>query len=118
MTDAEWPDEIRLSPDKSRLTLVFSDSAPLTLEAEYLRVESPSAEVQGHSPDEKKTIGGKSRVRIIGLEPVGNYAVRIRFDDGHDTGLFTWAYLRKLGTEHETIWQTYLDRLATAGLSR
>lgn len=118
MTDAEWPDEIRLSPDKSRLTLHFSGNAPLILDAEYLRVESPSAEVQGHSPDEKKTIGGKRSVRIIGLEPVGNYAVRIRFDDGHDTGLFTWAYLRKLGTEYATIWQTYLDRLAAAGLSR
>ena len=118
MTDAEWPDEIRLSPDKTHLTLVFSGSNPLTLEAEYLRVESPSAEVQGHSPDEKKTIAGKRSVRMIGLEPVGNYAVRIRFDDGHDTGLFTWAYLEKLGTERETIWQSYLDRLSAAGLSR
>jgi DUF971 family protein len=118
MTDAEWPDEIRLSPDKTRLTLVFSGGEPLVLEAEYLRVESPSAEVQGHSPDEKKTIAGKRSVHILGLEPVGNYAVRIRFDDGHDTGLFTWAYLKKLGTERGTIWQTYLDRLAAAGLSR
>ena len=118
MTDAEWPDEIRLSPDKTRLTLVFSGGEPLVLEAEYLRVESPSAEVQGHSPDEKKTIAGKRGVHIMGLEPVGNYAVRIRFDDGHDTGLFTWAYLKKLGIERGTIWQTYLDRLAAAGLSR
>ena len=118
MTDAEWPDEIRLSPDKAHLTLVFSGGEPLVLEAEYLRVESPSAEVQGHSPDEKKTIAGKRSVRIMGLEPVGNYAVRIRFDDGHDTGLFTWAYLKKLGIERETIWKGYLDRLATAGLSR
>ncbi len=118
MTDAEWPDEIRLSPDKTRLTIVFSGTEPLVLEAEYLRVESPSAEVQGHSPDEKKTIAGKRSVRIIGLEPVGNYAVRIRFDDGHDTGLFTWAYLKKLGTDHKTIWQGYLERLAAAGLSR
>lgn len=118
MTNADWPDEIRLSPDKTRLTLIFSGEAPLSLEAEYLRVESPSAEVQGHSPNEKKTIAGKRGVRIIGLDPVGNYAVRIRFDDGHDTGLFTWAYLRKLGTDYETIWQTYLDRLAAAGLSR
>jgi DUF971 family protein len=118
MTDAEWPDEIRLSQDKTRLTLVFSGGEPLVLEAEYLRVESPSAEVQGHSPDEKKTIAGKGSVRIMGLEPVGNYAVRIRFDDGHDTGLFTWAYLEKLGTERETIWQSYLDRLSAAGLSR
>ena len=118
MTDADWPDEIRLSPDKTRLTLDFSGGEPFVLEAEYLRVESPSAEVQGYSPDEKKTIAGKRSVRIMGLEPVGNYAVRIRFDDGHDTGLFTWAYLKKLGTEKETIWQTYLDRLAAAGLSR
>ena len=118
MTEADWPEEIRLSPDKTVLTLVFSDGSTHALAAEYLRVESPSAEVQGHSPDEKKTISGKSKVRIMALDPVGNYAVKIRFDDGHDTGLFTWSYLKKLGLEHATIWQDYLDRLAAAGLSR
>ena len=118
MSDTEWPDEIRLSPDKSCLTLVFSRDETRVLEAEYLRVESPSAEVQGHAPEEKKLIAGKKAVRIRGLEPVGNYAVRIRFDDGHDSGLFTWSYLRKLADERDAIWGTYLERLQAAGLSR
>jgi len=118
MTDTDWPEEIRLSPDKSRLSLIFSGGDRVTLEAEYLRVESPSAEVQGHAPHEKKLIAGKSRVKILGLDPVGNYAVRIRFDDGHDSGLFTWAYLKKLAAERDAIWQAYLDALAASGQAR
>jgi len=118
MTDTDWPDEIRLSPEKTRLSLVFSSGDRLTLDAEYLRVESPSAEVQGHAAHEKKLIAGKRHVKILGLEPVGNYAVRIRFDDGHDSGLFTWAYLKKLAAERDVIWQAYLDAMATSGQAR
>lgn len=118
MTEMDWPDEIRLSPDKTRLSLVFSGGSLLTLEAEYLRVESPSAEVQGHAPHEKKVVVGKRHVRILALEPVGNYAVRIRFDDGHDSGLFTWAYLKRLGVEREIIWSAYLEALAASGQDR
>ena len=118
MTEADWPEEIRLSPDKTLLTLVFADGSSHALAAEYLRVESPSAEVQGHSPDEKKTIGGKSKVRILALDPVGNYALKIRFDDGHDTGLFTWAYLAELGAKAESLWAAYEAKLKAAGKSR
>ena len=118
MTDTDWPDEIRLSPDKTRLSLVFSSGAQVTLEAEYLRVESPSAEVQGHAAHEKKLITGKRHVKILGLDPVGNYAVRLRFDDGHDSGLFTWAYLKRLGVEREIIWSAYLGALAASGQDR
>ena len=117
MTDA-WPSELRLHKDRRTLTVAFESGERFELPAEYLRVKSPSAEVQGHSPDEKKTIGGKSKVRILALDPVGNYALKIRFDDGHDTGLFTWAYLKKLGVEHATLWPNYLEKLAAAGLSR
>ena len=118
MSDTDWPDEIRLSPDKTRLSLVFSGGDRVTLEAEYLRVESPSAEVQGHAPDEKKLVTGKRHVKILGLEPVGNYAIRIRFDDGHDSGLFTWAYLQRLAAEREVIWAAYLEAAAAAGYAR
>ncbi|MDH3582151.1 MAG: gamma-butyrobetaine hydroxylase-like domain-containing protein, partial [Hyphomicrobiales bacterium] len=82
------------------------------------RVNSPSAEVQGHSPDQRKTVGGKKKVLIKTLEPVGNYAVRILFDDGHDTGLYSWSYLAELGAEHEQRWSGYLEELAQKGLSR
>jgi DUF971 family protein len=83
-----------------------------------LRVLSPSAEVQGHSPEQRVTVPGKRNVAISRVEPVGNYAVRIVFDDFHDTGIFTWHYLRELGEEKEERWQAYLDELATKGLSR
>lgn len=113
-----WPQEVRLSKDKMTLTVQFDDGVVYALSAEYLRVESPSAEVQGHSPSEKKTIGGKEAVMILGLEQVGNYAVKPSFSDGHDTGIFTWDYLYRLGRDRETIWGAYLDALAAAGLSR
>jgi DUF971 family protein len=83
-----------------------------------LRVMSPSAEVQGHSPEERVTVPGKKSVRIVKIEPVGNYAARIVFDDRHDTGLFTWAYLRELGQNREARWQSYLSELAAKGLTR
>ncbi|MEZ5818133.1 MAG: DUF971 domain-containing protein [Hyphomicrobiaceae bacterium] len=101
----------------SSLDVGFAD-ARYRLSAEMLRVMSPSAEVQGHSPDERVTVGGKRNVKITGLSPVGNYAVRINFDDGHDTGLFTWDYLGRLGREKDERWARYLAEIAEKGLSR
>ena len=96
----------------------FDDGLRAVLPAEYLRVESPSAEVQGHSPAERKTVPGKRGVGLLGADPIGNYAIRLRFSDGHDTGIFTWVYLHTLATEHDTRWQAYLAALATKGLTR
>ncbi|MEM1049465.1 MAG: DUF971 domain-containing protein [Pseudomonadota bacterium] len=115
---APWPTEIRLSGDKRTLSVTFDDASSYALEAEYLRVMSPSAEVQGHSPDQKKTVPGKRTVEIMSVESVGNYAVRLTFDDLHDTGLYSWAYLQKLGRERETLWAQYLAELEAKGLSR
>jgi len=103
-----WPTELRLSSDKARLTVKFDSGEQFVLPAEYLRVESPSAEVQGHGSQQKQIVTGKEEVKITALEPVGNYAVRIRFDDGHDTGLFRWDYLHELGLEQRTKWAAYL----------
>lgn len=113
-----WPIEIRLNAEKDFLTVVFDDDRSFVLSAEMLRVMSPSAEVQGHSASERKTIGGKKRVKIDAIEPVGNYAVRLRFDDGHSTGIFTWGYLRTLGQERDQRWEVYLAQLAEKGLTR
>ena len=110
--------EIRLSADKKQLSLQFEDGRHLTLDAEFLRVESPSAEVRGHHPSERKTVGNKRHVTIKAIEPVGHYAIRLVFDDGHDTGLYTWAFLISLAEQHDEIWQRYLDALAAQGLSR
>jgi DUF971 family protein len=112
------PRELRVSRDRKLLTVSFPGHAPIELPAELLRVLSPSAEVQGHSPAERVTVPGKRNVAIAGVEPVGNYAIRIRFDDGHDTGIFTWGYLLELGREKEARWQAYLDELAAKGLKR
>jgi DUF971 family protein len=103
-----WPTELRLDAAKRTLTVSFDTGESFALAAEYLRVESPSAEVQGHSAAEKKIVTGKENVSIAALEPVGNYAVRIVFDDGHDTGLFSWDYLCELGREQKTKWAAYL----------
>ena len=111
MSAIPWPTELRLDPAKSTLIVTFDNEKTFALPAEYLRVESPSAEVQGHGASQKQTVPGKRHVKIEALEPVGNYAVRIRFDDGHDTGLFTWDYLHELGSHHDTKWQTYLSAL-------
>ena len=92
-----WPTELRLDAAKRTLTVSFDNGERHALPAEYLRVESPSAEVQGHGPGQKQVVTGKENVAIEALEPVGNYAVRIRFDDGHDTGLYSWEYLLELG---------------------
>ncbi|MET0688952.1 MAG: DUF971 domain-containing protein [Methyloceanibacter sp.] len=113
-----WPTELKLDKDKRVLTVSFDDGAHFALPAELLRVLSPSAEVQGHSEDQRVTVSGKRSVAILRLEPVGNYAVRIVFDDGHDTGLFSWSYLRELGEQQEARWQAYLADLAAKGLTR
>lgn len=112
------PSELRVSKDRRLLTVSFPGHAPIELSAELLRVLSPSAEVQGHSPEQRVTVPGKKEVAIARIEPVGNYAVRIVFDDGHDTGIFSWSYLHTLGHEKDERWQTYLDELAQKGLSR
>lgn len=115
---APWPTELRLAKDKKSLAVTFDSGERFALDAEYLRVMSPSAEVQGHSPDERKTVPGKREVAILEVHPVGNYAVRLTFDDLHSTGIYSWDYLRELGRDRETKWQGYLDELASKGLSR
>lgn len=112
------PKELRVSKDRRLLTVTFQAHAPFELPAEMLRVLSPSAEVQGHSPEQRVTVPGKRTVTISRIEPVGNYAVRIVFDDRHDTGIFTWDYLHRLGHEKDMLWQGYLDELAKKHLSR
>lgn len=112
------PSELRVSNEGKLLQVSFEDGRSYEITAELLRVESPSAEVQGHSAAEKRTVGGKLNVKIVGIEPVGNYAVRIDFDDGHDTGLYTWDYFERLGKNQNEIWADYLGRLKEFGLSR
>jgi DUF971 family protein len=113
-----WPTELRLHKDRKALTVVFDNGERFDLSAEYLRVKSPSAEVQGHSPDERKTVSGKKNVAILEVHPIGNYAVRLVFDDLHSTGIYSWDYLRALGRNRERYWQDYLDDLAGKGLAR
>lgn len=115
---AVWPTEIRLQKDRKALVISFDDGSRYTLSAEYLRVKSPSAEVQGHSPEERKTVPGKRNVEIMEVEPVGNYAVRLVFDDMHSTGLYSWEHLLDLARNERIYWQSYLDELAAKGLSR
>ena len=118
MTDSPWPSELRLSKDKKTLTVAFEGGESFALPAEYLRVKSPSAEVQGHSPDERKTVPGKRNVMILEVNPIGNYAVRLVFDDLHSTGIFSWDYLAELGRNQPKYWQDYLDELAAKGMTR
>jgi DUF971 family protein len=125
MTDAPgsdaakpWPTELRLAKDRRTLVVAFDNGEKFDLAAEYLRVKSPSAEVQGHSPDERKTVGGKRNVLILEVHPIGNYAVRLVFDDMHSTGIFSWDYFLQLGRNRDAYWQDYLDDLAGKGLSR
>ena len=113
-----WPTELRLAKDRRSLTVSFDSGESFSLEAEYLRVMSPSAEVQGHSAEERKTVPGKRQVAILEVNPIGNYAVRLVFDDLHSTGIFSWDYLYTLGRDREANWQDYLDELAGKGLSR
>jgi DUF971 family protein len=113
-----WPTELRLHKDRKTLTVEFDGGERFDLAAEYLRVRSPSAEVQGHSPSERRTVGGKQNVQILELHPIGNYAVRIVFDDMHSTGIFSWDYLFELGRNREAYWQAYLAELKDKKLSR
>jgi DUF971 family protein len=113
-----WPTELRLRTDRKILVISFDDGESYELSAEYLRVRSPSAEVQGHSPAERRIVAGKRDVQISELHPVGNYAMRLVFDDLHSTGIFTWDYLLELGRNRETYWRQYLDELQQKSLSR
>lgn len=112
------PTALTLHRASRALEVAFDDGTQFRLPAEYLRVESPSAEVQGHAPGQKILVAGKREVGIDGVEPIGHYAVALRFSDGHSTGLYTWAYLNQLGREHESRWAAYEAALAVAGLSR
>jgi len=112
------PPRLDISPDQDALKVTFEGGESYELSAEMLRVMSPSAEVQGHSPDQRVTVARKRHVKIKELRPVGNYAVRIVFDDGHDTGLYAWSYLELLGREKDLRWAQYLRELEQKGLSR
>lgn len=113
-----WPTEIRLDRDKRVLTVTFDSGIAPAFDAEFLRVFSPSAEVQGHSVEQRRLIVGKRGIRILKIEPVGNYAIRLTFEDGHNTGIFTWDYLVRLAAEKESRWAGYLAELAEKGFSR
>jgi DUF971 family protein len=118
VTGTIWPREIVLNRAERVLRVDFEDGSSFALPAEYLRVESPSAEVRGHSAAERRTVGGKRLVGISAVEPVGNYAARLIFDDGHATGIYSWSYLYELGRERETRWAVYLADLTAKGLRR
>jgi len=113
-----WPTEIRLKKEQKTLEVEFDDGNSFAFPAELLRVESPSAEVQGHNPAEKKVIPGRKHVGIISIETVGNYAIKINFDDLHDTGIFSWEFLYEMGQNQQAIWEGYLAAIAASGLSR
>jgi DUF971 family protein len=112
------PSELRVSKDRRTLTVTFPGDGVFELPAEMLRVLSPSAEVQGHSPEQRVTVGGKKNVEIMKIEPIGNYAIRITFDDLHDTGIYSWTYLHNVGTHRQALWAEYLAELEERGLSR
>lgn len=113
-----WPVEVRLKRAEKILEVTFDNGVSFHYPAELLRVESPSAEVQGHGPSQKQLVAGRAHVGILELEPVGNYAIRIKFDDLHDTGIYSWRYLYELGLKKDELWQKYLAALAERGLSR
>ena len=115
---ASWPIAIRVSNDRKRLAIDFDDGKTFDIPAEMLRVLSPSAEVQGHSPEQKVTVPGKRHVEIISVQPSGNYAIRIGFDDMHDSGIYTWTYLRELGENGANLFAAYEAELAEKGMSR
>jgi DUF971 family protein len=113
-----WPVELRVNPERTTLVVDFDNGKRFSLPAEYLRVESPSAEVQGHAASQKQTVAGKRRVKIEKVDPIGNYAARIHFDDGHDTGLYSWDYLYELGRDQDKKWPEYLSALRRTGGTR
>ena len=112
---SEAPTEIRLKRAERVLVVTFADGTSYALPFEYLRVFSPSAEVRGHGLSEPMLVKGKQGVMVTAVEPVGNYAVKLSFDDGHDTGLYSWSFLRELGAEQDKNWKRYQERLASAG---
>jgi DUF971 family protein len=114
----EQPTEITLHQQSRELEIAFADGAHYHLPYEFLRVHSPSAEVRGHGPGQEVLQAGKQDVNVLNVEPVGSYAMKIVFDDGHDSGLYTWEYLRHLGANQDSLWQDYLHRLEVAGESR
>ena len=116
--DEAWPTKLRLHKDRKTLSVSFDGGEVYDFSAEYLRVLSPSAEVQGHSAEERKTVSGKRDVGILEVLPVGNYAVRLVFDDMHSTGIYGWEFLRDLGRNHARNWQDYLDELAAKNMTR
>ena len=118
MAEAPWPVELRLKRAAKRLEIAFDDGKKFSLPAEYLRVESPSAEVQGHGPGQEVLQTGKRAVEVVTLEPVGNYGVKPTFSDGHDTGIFSWDYLYFLGSQQDQLWADYERRLREAGVDR
>ncbi len=117
-TTKPWPSELRVRDKGDTLAITFDTGESFDLSAEYLRVESPSAEVKGHGPGQETLVAGKLLVKILSVEPVGNYAVKIQFTDRHSSGIYSWGYLHKLGIEHEEIWNKYLQKLEDEGKSR
>jgi DUF971 family protein len=115
---SEQPTEIKLHQQSRLLEITFDDNVCYQLPCEYLRVYSPSADVSGHGPGQEVLQTGKKDVGIMEIIPIGSYAVQINFDDGHDTGIFTWENLYRLGANQDSLWQDYLDRLAAAGANR
>ena len=113
-----WPSELRFQKDRAELLIRFDDGVELTIPYELLRIESPSAETKGHGSQTPPPPAGKRKVKVTGAEPVGRYALRIKFDDGHNTGLYTWAYLRELGQQKSSRMAAYVGRLSEFGLSR
>ncbi|MDE2446270.1 MAG: DUF971 domain-containing protein [Alphaproteobacteria bacterium] len=118
MIAEKWPTELHIRDQGSVLDIQFDDGATYALTAEFLRVESPSAEVKGHGPGQEQLVSGKRKVKITKVSPIGTYAIRITFNDGHDTGLYTWAYLAELGRTEQSLWQAYLAKLQTANQNR
>ena len=113
-----WPTELRLRKGRRTLVVTFDNGESFELPAEFLRVKSPSAEVQGHAPDQRKTVPGKKDVQLLEVQPVGNYAVRLVFDDTHSTGIYSWVYLADIGRNRDRFWCEYLEELAAKGLRR
>ncbi len=118
MSNSPIPVAINLKKQSRVLQLEYEDGQQFELGFEFLRVHSPSAEVKGHGPGTEVLQSGKQEVGITAIEPVGNYAIKLVFDDGHDSGLYTWAYLHELGLNQENYWQQYLVKLDKAGLQR
>ena len=112
------PSEIKLNKSKDQLTVIFENEDRFEFSSEYLRVMSPSAEVQGHAPDQRKTVPGKKSVKISDIEAVGHYAVTLTFDDGHDTGVYSWKHLYEIGKNKDFLWDRYINELQEQGLSR